>query len=161
MGPGTYAKTLYPSCPEKALRLFHALLLVLSAGEKAPNSWTGTGIVDLSGSGVLTGFANLEVVKSSTLPALELLNGLWSDKAVREIVVLICPPRIPIIFTLTQRLGISRLWQGEMWYLERLFIGHFLWGKVPNYNSYLRSIFQPVHQRLISSLLLPFCLLLH
>jgi hypothetical protein len=57
--------------------------------------------VDLSGSGVLTGFANLEVVKSSTLPALELLNGL----TVREIEVLICPPRIPIIFTLTQRLG--------------------------------------------------------
>ena len=38
------------------------LLLVLSAGEKAPNSCTG--IVDLSGSGVLTGCANLEVGKS-------------------------------------------------------------------------------------------------
>ena len=57
------------------------LLLVLSAGEKANISGTGTGIVDLSGSGVLTGFANLEVVKSSTLPALELLNG----PTVREI----------------------------------------------------------------------------
>lgn len=37
---------------------------------------------------MLTGFANLEVVKSDTLPALELLNG----PTVREIYVIICPP---------------------------------------------------------------------